>query len=147
MAPHNNSNITCLSSFDIVPDDLSVDFNEDKIGLVLMQESNIKFNMYLRKVVFDNRIIYRKRNIHNACIDLDKEIYMELYKQNGDMYYRILFEPYSLTLNTSNDEPISENNLRCCFIEYSEGMVLTFNVKHLDELKMTPENVYLTFRS
>lgn len=146
MSPLNdNSNI--ISDFDIIPDDLSVDFNEDKIGLVLKQESNIKFNMYLRKVVFDNRIIYRKRNIHNACIDLDKEIYMELYKQNGDMYYRILFEPYSLTLNTNNNEPISENNLRCCFIEYSEGIALTFNVEHLDEQKMIPENVYLTFRS
>ena len=147
MPPLNdNSDILCTCT-GVNPDNFIVDLNEDNVGLFLKQGTNTIFNTQLKKVILEDRIIYRKKNKHNVSINLDEEISMKLYKQNGDIYYHIIFEPNSLNLRAKDTGPISEDNLKCCFIEYSEGIALTFNVDSVEGNKILPKNVYLTFKT
>ena len=135
-----NNNDLDIFDTNINPDNFTINFNLNKIKLLIVQDNNILFDDCIIKKIINDKIIYIKKKLNNIELCLDKPIYLKISNTNNEIIFDILFDSNSFNL-------IDRDNKKYCFVEYLFNKALTFNLNHYVGNKVFFKSVYLTFRN
>ncbi len=151
MAPHN-SNIDdsqCCNSSNLFDENLSsnfsdesfdIDLEKDKIKIIIKQDSNIVVQESLKRQILEGRIVYKKKNIDDKELSIDKDIHIEVYDEEDEIYFELIFEPYLLNI-------VNDNNRKYCYVEYMQNKAITFNLTQIENNKILISSVYLSYKT
>ena len=135
-----NNNDLDIFDTNINPDNFTINFNLNKIKLLIVQDNNILFDDCIIRKIIDKKIIYTKKKLNNIELHLDESIYIKISNKNNELIFDIIFDPNSFDL-------IDRDNKKYCFVEYLFNKALTFNLSYYEENKVFFKSVYLTFRN
>ena len=135
-----NNNDLDIFDTNINPDNFTINFNLNKIKLLIIQDNNILFDDCIIKKIIDDKIIYIKKKLNNIELNLDEPIYIKISNTNNEIIFDIIFDSNSFNL-------IDRDNKKYCFVEYLFNKALTFNLDHYEGNKVFFKSVYLTFRN
>lgn len=140
MPPYNCNTIDseCCNCADLSEQDFSIDFNKNIIKIIIRQDSNIILEGVLKKKVLDGRIIYRKQNVNNELL-LDKDICIEIYNEDDELYFGMVIQPHILNI-------VNDDNRKFCYLEYMENKAITFNLSQIENNKIIMNSVYLSYK-